>query len=101
MKIVYITLLISSILFSQSLNSQIKKLENSSPKERVALMNDIKTQLILMNENDRMNTIHLLKARVSSKNSIDINHQQFYKNHSNLEQHTHKTNLHHDKENSK
>jgi hypothetical protein len=54
-----------------------------------------------MNENDRMNTIQLLKARASSKNSIDINHQKFYKNHSNLEQHTHKINFHHDKKNSK
>ncbi|CAA6826037.1 MAG: Unknown protein [uncultured Sulfurovum sp.] len=74
-------LLISiSIAFTQTINEQIKSLEYVTPTERVALMNQIKEQLIEMNQNERMNTIEKLRAKMNpSKKEVPKDEHLQYK----------------------
>ena len=68
MKIIYILLFVSSTLFSQNINEQIRTLQNLSPTKRVAMMNQIKKQLVLMNQQERVKTINLLKRKINPHN---------------------------------
>lgn len=65
MKIIIVLLISVSIACTQTINEQIKSLEQLTPKERVVLMNHIKEQLIEMNQNERMNTIEKLRAKMN------------------------------------
>lgn len=67
MKIHFLLIFVSLFLWSQSFNAQIHALEKATPKERVALMNHIKKQLITMNQKERMKTLKALKAKLHSK----------------------------------
>ena len=70
MKTVYILLLVGSTLFSRNINDQIRTLQNLSPTKRVAMMNRIKKQLVLMNRQERVKTINLLKRKINPHNRI-------------------------------
>ena len=93
MKIFYILSLFLSLLSALSINEQIRSLERATPKERVALMNHIKEQLIEMNQNERMDTIHLLKSQFHSERGVEG------RNHESLSQeqslHDHQLHQHH------
>ena len=67
MKIIFSLMCMSLLLISSTINEQIHALENASPKERVALMNHIKEQLIEMNHAERMNTIASLQEKLYVK----------------------------------
>lgn len=75
MKIAIILIVSISIAFTQSLDEQIKSLESVSPKERVELMNKIKEQLIEMNQDERMNTIEKLRAKVNPSKRSEMDTQ--------------------------
>ena len=70
MKIIYILLFVSSTIFSQNINEQIRTLQNLSPTKRVAMMNQIKKQLVLMNQQERVKTINLLKRKINPHSRI-------------------------------
>jgi uncharacterized membrane protein YukC len=75
MKIAIILITSISIAFTQSLDEQIKSLESVTPKERVELMNKIKEQLIEMNQNERMNTIEKLRAKMNPSQKSEPAHE--------------------------
>jgi len=60
LQFIIITLLCSA----QSINEQLKELEHAPPQKRVELMNHIKEQLILMNQEQRVQTINKLRAKL-------------------------------------
>jgi hypothetical protein len=95
MKIFYILSLFLSLLSALSINEQIRSLEGATPKERVALMNHIKEQLIEMNQNERMDTIHLLKSQFHSERGVEgRNHESLSQEHFTQEQSLHDHQLH-------
>jgi len=67
MKIFFLFFCMSMLLLSQSINEQIHALEDATPEKRVELMNHIKEQLIAMNHEKRMKTIHTLQAKLQRK----------------------------------
>jgi len=71
LQFIIMTLLCSS----QSINEQIKELEHAPPKQRVELMNHIKEQLILMNQEQRVETISKLRAKLQPQAQMET-HQQ-------------------------
>lgn len=64
MKIIFSWIVISILLFADTINEQIHALENASPTQRVALMNQIKSQLVSMNEKKRKNTLSKLRKKL-------------------------------------
>lgn len=100
MKIIYSVLIVCSLLNSQSINEQIQALEEVTPKKRVELMNRIKEQLIIMNQDERMETIGLLKSQLHNENSVaEDRHQELAQNHLNENEedarHEHQRHQHH------
>ena len=67
LQFIIMTLLCSS----QSINEQLKELEHAPPKQRVKLMNHIKEQLILMNQEQRTQTINKLRAKLQPQAQIE------------------------------
>ncbi len=67
LQFIIMTLLCSS----QSINEQLKELEHAPPKQRVKLMNHIKEQLILMNQEQRTQTINKLRAKLQPQTQIE------------------------------
>jgi len=67
LQFIIITLLCSA----QSINEQLKELEHAPPKQRVELMNHIKEQLILMNQEQRVQTINKLRAKLQHHTNIE------------------------------
>ena len=95
MKIFYTLFMVVSILSSQTINEQIQALEEATPTERVALMNHIKEQLIEMNQNERTETIHLLKAQFHNESRVDEHgHEVLSSEHLSQEQEIHEHQLH-------
>ncbi len=84
MRLLFILSILTILGFSQTINEQLKELENASPKRRVDLMNHIKEQLILMNQQERMETIHKLRTKLQP--SIGQVEQQEEAYHSNNNQ---------------
>jgi len=70
LQFIIITLLCSA----QSINEQLKELEHAPPKQRVELMNHIKEQLILMNQEQRVQTINKLRAKLQPHRE-EVTHQ--------------------------
>jgi len=70
MRLLFRLIIITIFGFSQTINEQLKELETASPNRRVELMNHIKEQLILMNQQDRMQTINKLRAKTQHSNQI-------------------------------
>lgn len=64
MRLLLIMILSISLSAEESINEQIKSLEQATPQERVEVMNHIKEQLIEMNQNERMNTIAKLREKL-------------------------------------
>ncbi len=100
MKIIYSVLIVCSLLNSQSINEQIQALEEATPEKRVELMNRIKEQLIIMNQDERMETIGLLKSQLHNENSVaEDRHQELAQNHLNENEedarHEHQRHQHH------
>ena len=88
-------IILCSLLSSQSINEQIQALEEATPKKRVELMNHIKEQLIIMNQDERMETIDLLKSQLHNENEVvEETHQEFSQSHLNEEQELHDHQLH-------
>jgi hypothetical protein len=85
------------MLLSQSINEQIQALEEATPEKRVELMNHIKEQLIIMNQEERMDTIHLLKTQLHNENEVkEETHQEFSQSHLDEEElHEHQLHQHH------
>ena len=70
MKAIFLVIFITILTFSQSINEQIKALQDATPQKRVDMMNEIKRQLIEMNQEERSSTIEKLRAR------MDVKHEQ-------------------------
>jgi hypothetical protein len=89
-------LIVCSLLSSQSINEQIQALEEATPEKRVELMNHIKEQLIIMNQDERMETIDLLKSQLHNENGVaEERHQELSQNnHLNEEHELHEHQLH-------
>jgi hypothetical protein len=88
-------IILCSLLSAQSINEQIQALEDATPKKRVELMNHIKEQLIIMNQDERMETIHLLKSQLHNENGVvEETHQELSQNHLNEEEELHEHQLH-------
>jgi hypothetical protein len=68
MRLLFRLIIITMFGFSQTINEQLKELETATPSRRVELMNSIKKQLILMNQQDRMQTIYKLRAKLQPHN---------------------------------
>ena len=68
MRVIFILIFFSLFLWSQTINEQIHALDKATPKERVALMNSIKEQLISMHTEKRMKTIETLQEKLQHKN---------------------------------
>jgi hypothetical protein len=67
MRVIFILIFFSLLVWSQTINEQIHALDKATPKERVALMNSIKEQLISMNTERRMKTIASLQSKLQHK----------------------------------
>jgi hypothetical protein len=92
MKIFYTLSLLVSLLSALTINEQIHSLEGATPKERVALMNHIKEQLIEMNQHERMDSIHLLKSQLHTEGGEEEKHDSFSQEE---EIHNHQLHQHH------
>jgi len=82
MRIVFTFLIFCTILFSQTINEQIRALQDISPRKRVEMMNNIKKQLIQMNQKQRNKTISDLRKKLQTtqgnhirSNPIEINRE--------------------------
>ena len=71
MRVIFSLIFLSLFLCSQTINEQIHALEDSTPKERVDLMNSIKEQLVSMNEEKRMQIIETLREKLHSNHSTE------------------------------
>ena len=97
MRLLFRLIILTILGFSQTINEQLKELENASPERRVNLMNHIKEQLILMNQQERMQTIHKLRAKLQPateqrKEQIEDIHHSY--NNQIIENHIHIDNTH-------
>jgi len=79
---------------SQTINEQLKELEHAPPKQRVELMNHIKEQLILMNQEQRVQTINKLRAKLQP-HSYRETHQRVPMQMRNNTIHLQQTNIEH------
>lgn len=58
----------ASLLYgADSMDAQIKAIQNASPQERAELMNNLKTQIASMNEEGRANAISTLRKEMNGK----------------------------------
>jgi len=90
MKIIFLFLFLSLSIYAQTINAQIHALEHASPKERVSLMNSIKKKLVMMNEDERVQTLGVLKARLHRGRGKEHNDTPRRENiNSHEEQHNH------------
>ena len=71
MRVLFSLIFLSLFLYSQTINEQIHALQEATPKERVALMNSIKEQLVTMNEEKRMQTIEALREKLHGSHEVD------------------------------
>ncbi len=86
MRVIFILIFFSLFLWSQTINEQLHALDKATPKERVALMNSIKEQLVRMNTERRMKTIETLQDKLQHKNAHQENaHQEELPEHNNIE----------------
>ncbi|HHH50930.1 MAG TPA: hypothetical protein ENK76_00970 [Campylobacterales bacterium] len=69
-------ILMTLLCSAQSINEQLKELEHAPPKQRVELMNHIKEQLILMNQEQRVDTINKLRAKLQPQAQTQIKTHQ-------------------------
>lgn len=63
MRVLWVLCWMSILGFSQSLDEQLSRLEEMNPSERVALMNQIKEELMEMNQEERLESIEKLRAK--------------------------------------
>ncbi len=76
MRLLFRLIILTILGFSQTINEQLKELENASPQRRVDLMNHIKEQLILMNQQERMQTITNTHQEPIKEPSVTDTHQE-------------------------
>ena len=76
MKIIFLLVFLSLSIYAQTINEQIHSLEHATPKERVSLMNSIKQKLVMMNEDERVQTLTVLKARIHRERAEEHNYNQ-------------------------
>jgi hypothetical protein len=89
MKVLLLLSLLISLLFSQSdmdIDSYIAKIQEASPDERVALMNEFKRKVAQMNKEERLNSIKKMQIKMVQEqhnNEIttyqNMNHSQVAK----------------------
>ena len=89
MRISILLFIITNILSSQTINEQIHALEKASPQERVKLMNNIKRELISMNEEKRMSTISSLREKLQARHE-ETTHEMALQENSNQERFSHR-----------
>ncbi len=96
MRLLFRLIILTILGFSQTINEQLKELENASPQRRVDLMNHIKEQLILMNQQERMQTIHKLRAKLQPQNQQFQQHEDIHhiENSQIIENNIHTDNIH-------
>jgi len=68
MRLLFRLFIFSILGFSQTLNEQLQELEHASKARRVELINRIKEQLILMNQEERLKTIEKMRAKLNVEN---------------------------------
>ena len=69
------------LLFSQTINEQIRALEHTSPKMRVKMMNNIKKQLIKMNQKQRKEALSSLRKKLHTKQGTNISPTKIRREH--------------------
>jgi len=89
MKIIFLFLFLSLSIYAQTINAQIHALEHASPKERVSLMNSIKKKLVMMNEDERRQTLGILKAKLHRRREEHNDNQRIGNISSHEEQYNH------------
>ncbi len=81
MKLLFQLIILTILGFSQTINDELKELSNATPERRVELMNHIKEQLIIMNQQERNETIDKLRAKLQPRSPQLNQHNQVYTNH--------------------
>jgi len=94
MKIIFLSVFLSLFIYAQNINTQIHALKHATPKERVALMNSIKQKLVMMNEDERVQTLSVLKARIHRERGEEHNDNQHNENISSHPQHNNHEMMH-------
>ena len=96
MRLVFQLIILTILGFSQTINDELKGLSGATPAKRVELMNHIKEQLIIMNQQERSETIAKLRAKLQPSSSHQINqHNQVSKNHNQVVPNRMPTHNHH------
>jgi len=67
---------LSLSIYAETINAQIHALEYATAKERVSLMNSIKQKLVMMNADERVQTLAVLKARLHRARGEEHNYNQ-------------------------
>ncbi len=89
MRLLFRLIILTILGFSQTINDELKELNGATPQRRVELMNHIKEQLIIMNQEERSKTIAKLRAKLQPSFSHQPNqynqnsstHQDIVPNH--------------------
>ena len=74
MRLLFQLIILTILGFSQNINEELKELSSATPEKRVELMNHIKEQLIIMNQQERIETIAKLRAKLQPPSSHQPNH---------------------------
>jgi len=94
MKIIFSLIVSTVILFPQTINEQIYALEKASPQRRVELMNNIKKQLISMNQEKRIETIARLQDKLQGNHKENSIYSQNTTNREYKQEHNDKHKIH-------
>ena len=73
MRLLFRLIILTILGFSQTINDELKELNGATPARRVELMNHIKEQLIIMNQQERSETIAKLRAKLQPSSSHQPN----------------------------
>jgi len=76
MKVIFLLIFVLLPICAKTINMQIHALEHATPEERVSLMNSIKQKLVMMHENERVQTLGVLKARLHQVSGEEHNYNQ-------------------------
>ncbi|MEA1983480.1 MAG: hypothetical protein U9N39_08040 [Campylobacterota bacterium] len=77
--IINISVFAISSLNGQGIDAQLQMIHEASPQERVKMMNELKRQIVQMNQNERLSAISKLRLELKSEEprAKDINRAQF------------------------
>ena len=77
--VISIMILTTISLYAQDIDTQMQKIREASPQERVQMMNSLKRQIVQMNEAQRNEAIAQLRSGAQHKQTInqDVSREQF------------------------